>query len=195
MTGRLNVRLNAGRCSPSWPSRSSRICACGAFVMDVGSWFSAHRATQTVADAAALAGAQKLPRRPRTRRRSPGVRRPRTAAGITKIQFSSNTFANDTISTRPSASLPASSPVCSESPPSTSAADATRASLEPRLGEVRGAVRSSTGGSDARRPRRPCFNRSRRSSTWSKVGPGAFKIVNIDGSHGGTGQQSSATGS
>ena len=37
------------------------MCAAGAFVMDVGSWFRAHRATQSVADASALAGAQELP--------------------------------------------------------------------------------------------------------------------------------------
>lgn len=28
---------------------------------------------------------------------------------------------------------------------------------------------------------------SRRRSSWSKVGPGAFRIIDIDGSHGGTG--------
>ncbi|HEX6131425.1 MAG TPA: pilus assembly protein TadG-related protein, partial [Actinomycetota bacterium] len=33
----------------------------GALVLDVGSWYRADRAAQTTADAAALAGAQKLP--------------------------------------------------------------------------------------------------------------------------------------
>lgn len=37
------------------------LTACGAFVMDVGIWMQSHRATQSVADAAALAGAQELP--------------------------------------------------------------------------------------------------------------------------------------
>ena len=37
------------------------LIACGAFVMDVGAWMQGHRATQAVADASALAGAQALP--------------------------------------------------------------------------------------------------------------------------------------
>ena len=37
------------------------LIACGAFVMDVGAWLQGHRATQTVADASALAGAQICP--------------------------------------------------------------------------------------------------------------------------------------
>ncbi|HEX8855213.1 MAG TPA: Rv3654c family TadE-like protein, partial [Thermoleophilaceae bacterium] len=40
------------------------LLAMGALVLDIGSWFRADRATQSTADAAALAGAQALPENP-----------------------------------------------------------------------------------------------------------------------------------
>ena len=42
-----------------------------AMVLDVGSWFRAQRATQSAADAAALAGAQELPESPGSGSASP----------------------------------------------------------------------------------------------------------------------------
>ena len=41
-----------------------------ALVLDIGSWYRADRATQSAADAAALAGAQALPVQPVQRRRA-----------------------------------------------------------------------------------------------------------------------------
>ena len=74
------------------------LCAMGAFVMDVGSWIRAHRATQTVADSAALAGAQKLPASTTEAQTVAQEYGTKNGGGITQIQFSSNTFTNDTIS-------------------------------------------------------------------------------------------------
>ena len=82
------------------------LCAAGAFVMDVGSWFRAHRATQTVADASALAAAQKLPAFPADAQTLAQEYSTKNGGGVSAIQFSSNTFANDTISVRADRTAP-----------------------------------------------------------------------------------------
>ena len=61
MTQRLRTRGERGQMLAIVAVSIVALCACGAFVMDVGAGFRAHRATQSVADAAALAGAQELP--------------------------------------------------------------------------------------------------------------------------------------
>jgi len=54
-----------------------------ALVLDIGSWYRADRSTQSTADAAALAGAQKLP--PRPRGLSPSSTPTRTAAASPRV--------------------------------------------------------------------------------------------------------------
>ncbi len=83
------------------------MCAAGAFVMDVGSWFRAHRATQTVADASALAAAQKLPALVSADAQTLAQEySTKNGGGVSSIQFSSNTFANDTVSVRADRTAP-----------------------------------------------------------------------------------------
>ena len=156
------------------------ICAMGAFVMDVGSWFRAHRATQSVSDAAALAGAQKLPLD------QPGAQAlaqeygDKNGGGITQIQFSSNTFANDTISVRAERVAPGFlSQVLGISSVNVGA-DATARSWN--LGSARYAAPFAV---DKAHPMLsgsgcPCFNQPT-TLDLETVGPGAFRIVNIDG--------------
>lgn len=76
------------------------IVAMGAFVLDVGAWFRGHRATQAVADAAALAGAQALPGDTSAATQLALEYAGKNGGGvqIEDVQFSSNTFPDDTIS-------------------------------------------------------------------------------------------------
>ena len=75
------------------------LIACGAFVMDVGAWIQGHRATQAVADASALAGAQALPLDSGPATAIALDYSSKNGGGVAggDIQFASNTFPNDTI--------------------------------------------------------------------------------------------------
>ena len=75
------------------------LIACGAFVMDVGAWLQGHRATQAVADASALAGAQALARDTGMATAIALDYSTKNGGGVAggDIQFASNTFTADTI--------------------------------------------------------------------------------------------------
>ena len=188
MTEDCRPSLNAARCSPLWPSPIVALCAMGAFVMDVGSWFSAHRATQSVADAAALAGAQKLPLDAAAAQALAQEYGDKNGGGLTTdpVQLEHVRERHD-LGRGPSASLPASSPVCSGSPPSTSVPTRRRAPGTSARRSTRRRLRS-TRHTRCSRAAAARASTSRRRSTSRQVGPGAFRIVNIDGSYGGTGQ-------
>jgi Putative Flp pilus-assembly TadE/G-like len=163
------------------------ICAMGAFVMDVGSWFRAHRATQSVSDAAALAGAQKLPLDQSAAQALAQEYGNKNGGGITQIQFSSNTFANDTISVRAERVAPGFlSQVLGISSVNVGA-DATARAWN--LGSAKYAAPFAVDKAHPllSGPGCPCFNQPT-TLDLETVGPGAFRIVNIDGSQGGTGQ-------
>lgn len=167
------------------------LCAMGAFVMDVGSWFQAQRATQTVSDAAALAGAQTLPADPATAQLLANEYSEKNGGGLTKVSFSSNTFANDTISVRSERTAPGFlSNVLGISSVGVGADASARAyNLESaRYAAPFGVERShpmiSDGGC-------PCFDVPTELAL-DKIGPGAFRIINIDGSRGGIGQKTLA---
>lgn len=164
------------------------LCAMGAFVMDVGSWFRAHRATQSVADAAALAGAQKLPLDSTAAQALATEYGNKNGGGLTTIQFSSNTFTNDTITTRAERTAPGFlSRVLGVASVNVGADAIARAF---NLGSAKYAAPFAV---DKAHPMLsgagcPCFNQPTVLDL-KTVGPGAFRIVNIDGSRGGTGQQ------
>jgi Putative Flp pilus-assembly TadE/G-like len=164
------------------------LCAMGAFVMDVGSWFRAHRATQTVADAAALAGAQNLPQDASAAQALAQQYGDKNGGGITQIQFSSNTFSNDTISVRAERVAPGFlSRVLGVASVNVGADAIARAwNLESARYAAPFAVDKAhplLSGSGC-----PCFNQPT-TLDLETVGPGAFRIVNIDGYRGGHGQQ------
>jgi Putative Flp pilus-assembly TadE/G-like len=75
-----------------------------AAVLDVGSWYRAHRALQATVDAAALAGAQALPESPGEASALASEYASKNGGGTMSISFSTKVYANDTISvegTRP----------------------------------------------------------------------------------------------
>jgi hypothetical protein len=75
-----------------------------AAVLDVGSWYRAHRALQATVDAAALAGAQALPRDTGKASGLASDYAAKNGGGAMKITFSKSVYSNDTIAvegTRP----------------------------------------------------------------------------------------------
>ena len=164
------------------------MCAAGAFVMDVGSWMRAHRATQTVADASALAGAQKLPASVSDAQTLVQNYSTKNGGGVSQVQFSSNTFTNDTVSVRADRTAPGFlSKVLGI------ASVGVSATAKARAFNIASAKYAAPFAVDRLHPMLsgggcPCYNQPTELDL-KKVGPGAFRVVNIDGSFGGTGQQ------
>ena len=169
------------------------MCACGAFVMDVGAWYRAQRATQSAADAAALAGAQKLPlrspaaapgARQRVRRRRTAAGSPRSSSARTRSRTTRSPYEGRAHSRR------ASSPVCSASRRSTcqrhgeAPARGTwaRRSTRRRSASIRHAA-------DADQLRRlPCYGPGyRRSSISTRSAPARSRSSTSTARSGGTG--------
>ncbi len=155
-----------------------------ALVIDLGTWFRSQRDLQAVADAAALAGAQGLP--------------DGGQASAYANQYTNKNGANGPTVTFPSAdkikvSLQRPAPGFFARVFGVNAvtirASATALSFNP--GEAQYAAPIAV---DEKHPLimgchpMPCFNQPTELEL-TKVGPGAFRLINIDGSHGGTGPQ------
>ena len=188
MTRRLHTRSERGQMLAIVAVSIVAITACGAFVMDVGAWYRAQRATQSAADAAALAAAQKLPLDTSGADALAVEYADKNGGGLTEKNLSSNTFSNDTISVKVERTSPAFlSQVLGITSVDMSATASARAwnmgaakyaapfgviDIEPMLNNCGG----------------PCYGPGYSTTLeLHKVGPGSFKIINIDGSKGGTG--------
>jgi hypothetical protein len=162
-----------------------------AFVVDAGSWFRTHRQMQLAADAAALAGAQALPQYPDDARSLAEDYAETNNGSPTEVDFSSAVRPNDTISVRSRAVAPGFfSRVLGFDSITVSAAGSARAAppaaaryVAP-FGVDRAHSLLSGGGC-------PCWDEST-SLDLKKTGPGAFRVLNLDGSRGGIGQQTLA---
>lgn len=161
-----------------------------ALVLDTGSWFRERRHLQATADAAALAGAQALPDDP-------------SAAGSLALQyagtngsgdvsssdisFSSAYMSNDTITVHAHSQAPGFfSKLFGISVVNVGATAAARAGIPS------GAQYTAPFAVDRRHPELsgpgcPCYGVPT-TLDLKKIGPGAFRIINLDGSQGGTGQ-------
>ena len=166
------------------------LIAMGSFVMDVGSWFRAHRATQTVSDAAALAGAQKLPAEPETARALASEYGDKNGGGIQEITFQSNTFPNDTITVRSARDAPGFlsrvlgiASVNVKADAMARAYNLGAAQYVAPLAVWEGHPMLSGGNC-------PCFGvQTTIDLDTGRPSLGAFKVINIDGSYGGVGDQ------
>lgn len=164
------------------------LCAMGAFVMDVGAWMRTHRATQSVADASALAAAQKLPASTAEATTLAQQYSTKNGGGVTQISFSTKTFANDTVEVRADRTSPGFLSrvlgIASVNVNATAKARAYNLSsakyVAPFAVDKAHPLLSGAGC--------PCFNVPT-TLDLKKVGPGAFRIVNVDHGSGGTGQQ------
>jgi len=157
----------------------------GALVVDVGAWFQAHRAAQAAADAAALAGAQALPDSPAEAR----------ALAVAYANENGGGLGGGDVTVSPQADAiwvevdrPAPTffsrvlgfdefTVSARAGAGSAGAESARWAAPIAVDETHPYL---TG------PGCPCWNQPA-TLDLKKTGPGAFRLVNLDGSRGGTG--------
>ncbi len=167
---------------------SVAVVAMGAFVVDVGAWFRAHRATQAAADAAALAGAQALPDDPATATALALDYAAKNGGGLQvgDIRLLSETLPNDTIAV--TARRTAGSFLARVLGIGSVDLDATAQARAHNLAQASYAAPFGISKDEPflSGPGCPCYGQT---VTWDlgRIGPGGFGVINIDGSRGGTG--------
>lgn len=159
-----------------------------AAVLDVGSWFREQRATQATADAAALAGAQALPNDPGQAASLAIAYADKNGGGVSgaDVSVTSKVGANDTIVVKAERPTPGffakifgvDSVEVSATAKARSASPAAARWAAPIAVDVQHPLLSGSGC--------PCFNQETVLDV-EKVGPGAFRLINLDDSHGGVG--------
>jgi hypothetical protein len=158
-----------------------------AMVLDVGHWYRSQRNLQAVADAAALAGAQALPEDPALATALAGQYAKDNGGPTPQVTFTTTNLPNDTITVRVTRSEPGFfAKVFSID----SVSIGSKASA--RTGVLAAAQYAAPFGIDKKQAELQCTPNPCTNDTdldLQKVGPGAFRILNIDGSHGGTGTQ------
>ncbi len=155
-------------------------------VLDVGAWFREQRDTQSTADAAALAGAQELPEFPGDAGALADSYVGKNGGGSQQVSFSTAALANDTITVKVARETPG---VFAKLFGIDSVTVGAKASA--RSGPLAEATWAAPIGVDLDHPLlqcapQPCFKQAT-TLDLQKVGPGAFRLLNIDGSRGGTG--------
>jgi hypothetical protein len=160
-----------------------------AAVIDVGSWFREDRDTQRIADAAALAGAQELPANASAAEALALEYAEKNGGGVeaSDVTFSTTMIPGDTISVKVDRPAPGffSKVIGIDSVDVGSTAKA-------RTGVPAEARWAAPIAVDEQHPLiagcgpTPCFNEGT-TLDLEKVGPGAFRLLNLDGSTGGTG--------
>jgi hypothetical protein len=158
-----------------------------ALVLDVGHWYRSKRDLQAIADAAALAGAQALPENP-GQANAIAIQYAKDNGGPKPtVTFTGKYIPNDTIHVEVSRDEPGFfSKVFSID----SVNIGSRATA--RTGGLGAAQYAAPFGIDERHPMLQCKPDPCTGETTldlEKVGPGAFRILNLDHSVGGTGQQ------
>jgi len=154
-----------------------------AVVLDVGSWYRADRALQSTVDAAALAGAQALPDDPGVANNLALEYAGKNGGGLDEVTISGQVTANDTIlvtGKRPAPGFFTKLFGIDEVE--------VQARAVARTGTLESARWAAPFGVDEQHPmiQCRCFNQAT-DLELEKVGPGAFRLLNIDGSHGGSG--------
>jgi hypothetical protein len=157
-----------------------------ALVLDVGSWFREQRATQSAADASALAGAQALPESTGTSSALASQYLASNGGGTGEYTWSTKNLANDTITVK----VERQAPGFFSKLFGIDSVD-VHAKASARSGTFDQAQYAAPIAVDRRHPLlncspRPCFNQAT-TLDLQKVGPGAFRLLNLDGSKGGTG--------
>jgi hypothetical protein len=168
-----------------------------ALVLDIGSWYRADRAAQSTADAAALAGAQALPYNPANASTLAVQYGGKNGGGVngSDVSVTSGLGPNDTITvhlTRPAPGV--FSKLFGVNSVTVGAHATARASLMQQAQYI------APIGVNLKHPKLkgtvtcPCFGIGNPTTLpLGKTGaPGAFDLLNVDGSHGGTGPQTLA---
>jgi Flp pilus assembly protein TadG len=159
-------------------------------VLDVGSWYRTHRHTQATADAAALAAAQELPEETATATSMAVDYGDRNDGGVAAqdVVLTSAVMTNDTVKVTARKNAPVFLSRLFGFKNLTARASATA-----RVGVLGSARYAAPIGVDLLHPMLqceplPCFNQTTQLDL-EKTGPGAFRLINIDGSKGGTSPQ------
>jgi hypothetical protein len=158
-----------------------------AMVVDVGSWYREQRDTQSDADAAALASAQALPDDVGQASVLASQYLDKNLAGAGRVvTFSTATTANDTVTVKVTRAAPA---VFSKLFGINSVD--VHATATARVGGINAARNAAPIAVDIKHPMLqckplPCFGQQTELDL-AKTGPGAFRLLNLDSSKGGTG--------
>jgi hypothetical protein len=162
----------------------------GALVLDVGTWYRSQRNLQAVSDAAALAGAQALPNNTSQAAVLAAQYSQANGGPTPQVTFTTTNLPNDTITVRVKRSEPGFfAKVFSID----SVEIGSKASA--RAGAVSAAQYAAPFGVDRAQPELQCLPDPCTNDTdldLKKIGPGAFRILNIDSSNGGIGPQTLA---
>lgn len=168
------------------------LIAVASAVIDVGSWYRADRQMQATADASALAAAQELPESTVAAHALALDYAERNQGGVESddIEFSGTVIANDTVKVTAHMPTPGVFTKLFGIDSVTARATATA-----RAGGLGSAKWAAPIGVDYRHEALHCSPSlecspdfgTPTSITFDKTGPGAFRLLNIDSSHGGTG--------
>jgi hypothetical protein len=161
-----------------------------ALVLDIGSWYRADRATQSAADASALAGAQKLPSDPGGASTLATQFAGKNGGGTTTVSLASGLLANDTIKVTLKRPAPGvftklfgvgSVTVGSKASARASLMDEAKYVAPIGVNILNPKLKGTSSC--------PCFGPgSPTTLPLGKTGvPGGFDLLNLDQSHGGTG--------
>jgi hypothetical protein len=162
------------------------LAAMAALVLDVGSWFRADRAAQSAADAAALAAAQALPENPGLASALASSYLSKNGGGSITVTYGTKQWTNDSVTVEVTRPAPGFFAKLFGVESVQVGAKATARSGGPT--NARWAAPIAV---DERHPLlqcspTPCFEEAT-TLDLETVGPGAFRLLNLDDSKGGTG--------
>jgi Putative Flp pilus-assembly TadE/G-like len=162
------------------------LCGMAAAVLDVGSWYREDRDLQATMDAAALAGAQALPEDPGEAGALADQYATKNGGGLDTTQVTRTAIENDTIKVTGSRPAPGFFSKLFGIDSVT-----VNATAKARTGVLASARWAAPIAVDRRHPLLQCnpapCSEDATTLELEKVGPGAFRLINIDQSHGGTG--------
>src|SRR4029077_1904564 len=164
-----------------------------ALVLDFGSWYRADRSTQSTADSAALAGAQALPGSTSQAASLASSYATKNGGGLSSVSFSASYGPNDTIQVAVKKSAPGIfSKLFGVNSVNGGSKATARTALMLSAKYVAPIVVNKLHPKLLGTPGCPCFgdpsgNKNITTIPLSRNGaPGAFDLLNLDGSHGGT---------
>jgi Putative Flp pilus-assembly TadE/G-like len=186
----MRLRSEAGQAAALTAVFMTVLLGSCAAVLDVGAWFREDRDTQRIADAAALAGAQALPESTGDAQALALEYSDKNGGGLTPadITFSNTNMPNDTIRTEVERPAPGffsrlfgmDSITVGSHAKARAGVPSEAKYVAPFAVDEKHPMLSGSGC--------PCF-KSDTDLDLKKTGPGAFRVLNIDGSRGGIGSQ------
>ena len=190
----MNLRSDRGQAAVLSVVLLVVLLGMAALVLDIGSWYRADRATQSAADAAALAGAQALPTNPAGASTLALQYAAKNGGGVSAgdVTVATGVSPNDTITVNDHRSAPGFfAKLFGVSSVSVGSTASARASLMDQAQFI------APIGVNLMHPMLkgtascPCFGSANATTLpLGKTGaPGSFDLLNIDSSRGGTGQQ------